>query len=59
MKIIKLLLLYILIGIEMIYLSAIDYIADNISILGFFGTFIIFLLVGYITGLLIKSIWNI
>lgn len=58
MKTIKLIVLYILIGIEMIYLSAVDFIADNVTWLQFIGTFILFLLIGYIISLLIKNIWN-
>lgn len=59
MKAIKIIILYILVGIEMIYLSAVDFIADNVTWLQFVGTFILFLLSGYIVSLLIKNIWNI
>lgn len=59
MKTIKILLLYSLVGIEMAYLSAVDFIADNVTWLQFIGTFILFLLVGYVIGLLIKNTWNI
>jgi NADH:ubiquinone oxidoreductase subunit 3 (subunit A) len=58
MKTIKIIILYILVGIEMTYLSAVDFIADNVTWLQFIGTFILFLLVGYIAGKLIKNIWN-
>ena len=59
MKAIKIIILYILVGIEMIYLSTVDFIADNVTWLQFVGTFILFLLIGYIVSLLIKNIWNI
>lgn len=58
MKTIKLIILYILVGIEMIYLSAVDFIADNVTWLQFIGTFILFLVIGYVIGLIIKNIWN-
>jgi NADH:ubiquinone oxidoreductase subunit 3 (subunit A) len=58
MKTIKILLLYILVSIEMTYLSAVDFIADNVTGLQFIGTFILFLIIGYIAGKLIKNIWN-
>lgn len=59
MKTIKIIILYILIGIEMIYLSTVDFIIDNVTWLQFIGMFIWFLLIGYIIGLLITNIWNV